>query len=182
MTDHTDDRKVRSGRWRRVRGAALATAALAVWGAVVFAPVPASAARDGAPGATHAGVHPAAVGAPGQVPGEQPGVQRWLTLREGLQIELNNAIVAVRTLDRSDRAGATARCQRLLRVAGALTVFAGAPAANVDRLAKAGMQKFVTGAQACLGGNYDSALATIQAGLDERTAAQDALDATLMGH
>jgi len=125
-------------------------------------------------------VAPAAAAA-AAVPGEEPGVQRWLKAREKLQIELVNSAVAVTKLDPAAGRPRDNSCARLAAVTAALNAFAGAPSAQLDQLTRAGLAKFTDGAKACLAGDVPGAITTVKAGLAERAAALDALDDVLEG-
>lgn len=141
--------------------------------AVLFVVVTPPGAAVAPPGAA-----PAALGA--SAPGVQPPVQKWFKDREALQIELNNALVLAQKLPR--QAGAAAPiCARVAKVARAMAVLAKVPAAGLDAPVRAGIDKFELGAAACLKGDLPQAEQLMAAGLADRAAAQDQIDAILDG-
>ena len=162
-------------RWRTPAVAGAAALAVVLLFAGRSSSPPAVAPQDAS-----AVVAPAAA-AVAAVPGEEPGVQRWLKAREKLQIELVDAAVAVTKLDPAARRPRDNSCARLAAVTTALNAFAAAPSAPVDQLTRAGLARFTDGAKACLAADVPTAIAAVKAGLAERAAALDALDAVLEG-
>jgi len=163
-------------RWRipAVAGAAALAVALLLVGRV--SPSPAVPPPD------HASAEVARAAAVAtEVPGAEPGLQRWLKAREKLQIELVDAAVAVTKLDPAAGRPRDNSCARLAAVSTALNAFAAAPSAPVDKLTRAGLAKFTDGAKACLAGDVATAIVTVKAGLAERADALNALDAVLEG-
>jgi uncharacterized membrane protein len=132
------------------------------------------------------GVSPAAdagPAAPAQgavVPGLDPPVQRWFKDREGLRIELNNALQQTQKLPRPASAARPA-CTRLLKAAGLLTAFSRVPSAPLDVPVRAGLDQFVQGATACLAGDLPRAEQLIAQGLAARTAVSEQIDEILDG-
>lgn len=103
-------RQAASRRWG-VMTRRLVPAAVAATAAVLVGVLPAA-------GAPQVGSAPT-VAAPAAVPGTDPAVQKWFKAREGLQIELNNALLPAMRLPRPASA-ARPVCTRLLRAAGVL--------------------------------------------------------------
>lgn len=165
--------QVRQPTGRRWRRTLLITVAVASAVAVVAGQSVAAAS---------AGAVPAVQGDPVQTVPDAPGLQRWLKQREALQIELNNAIVAVLKLDPAVRKPGQAPCVRLAKATAALNAVNIAPSTDVESLGRVGLNRFTDGARTCLTGDIPHAITTVQAGLDERAAATDALDHALTGH
>jgi hypothetical protein len=113
-------------------------------------------------------------------PGIDPAVQRWFKNREGLQIELNNALLGAQKLPRP-AAAARPVCTRLLRASAALSAYSRLPAASLDTLVRAGLDSFVKAATTCLAGDLATAEQLVARGLAERAAVSEQIDETLDG-
>jgi hypothetical protein len=140
--------------------------------AVLVGVLPASGAPAAAPVPGTAQAVPA--------PGIDPAVQRWFKNREGLQIELNNALLAAQKLPRP-AAAARPVCTRLLKVATALSAYGRLPAAPLDTLVRTGLDSFVKAATTCLAGDLATAEQLVARGLAERAAVSEKIDETLDG-
>jgi hypothetical protein len=121
-----------------------------------------------------------AVGQSGPAPGIEPAVQRWFKNREGLQIELNNALLAAQKLPRP-AAAARPVCTRLLRAATTLSAYGRLPSTPLDALVRTGLDTFVKAATTCLAGDLPTAERLVAQGLAERTAVSEKIDETLDG-
>jgi len=72
--------------------------------------------------------------------------------------------------------------QEKLRAASVVLIGCGALGTVIaDQLTRAGLARFTDGAKACLAADVPTAIAAVKAGLAERAAALDALDAVLEG-
>lgn len=119
-----------------------------------------------------------AAGAP---PGNRADVQRWLKAREKAQIELNDALVPV-VQNRIGSAGPnSAECRRLNAAVLALEAQGRAPVAEIDELARAGLDKIEQAAAACLAGDVARTQRLAAEGLAERADASLPLDEALEG-
>lgn len=114
------------------------------------------------------------------VPGTNPAVQQWLKQREGLQIELNNALLTVQQLDPA-AAGALANCERLATVTAALLVFPPPPEPKLSGPSRAGLEQFARASAACLGRDFATAQRLVADGLAARVVAQVEIDHVLDG-
>jgi hypothetical protein len=148
-------------------------------------------AAVGAAAVVALGVIPAADAAPaadarsvpvrsGPVPGTDPAVQRWFKDRDGLQIELNDALVDARHLPRPVSA-ARPVCIRLLRAAGVLAALSRVPSPALEVPVRAGLDTFVRAATTCLAGNLPGAEQLVAQGLAARTAVTEQIDEILDG-
>jgi hypothetical protein len=133
----------------------------------------------GAPPAADAGPAPIPAQVP-PVPGTDPAVQKWFKDREGLQIELNNALVQTQKLPRPASAARPA-CTRLLKAAGLLNALSRVPAGALEAPVRAGLDQFVRGATTCLAGDLGGAEQLIAQGLAARTAVSEQIDEILDG-
>ena len=123
--------------------------------------------------------HPSAEAA-GAPPGNRD-VQRWLKAREKAQIELNDALVPV-VQNRIGSAGPnSAECRRLNAAVLALKAQGRAPVAEIDELARAGLDKIEQAAAACLAGDVASTQRLAAEGLAERADASLPLDEAMEG-
>ena len=119
-----------------------------------------------------------AAGAP---PGNRADVQKWFKAREKAQLELNDALVPV-VQNRIGNAGPTsAPCRRLDAAVKALRAQDRAPVANIDELARAGLDKIEQAANACLAGDLAGSRRLAMEGLAERADASLPLDEALEG-
>ena len=119
-----------------------------------------------------------AAGAP---PGNRADVQRWLKAREKAQIELNDALVPVVQSRLSSGGPNSAPCRRLNAAVLALQAQGRAPVAEIDELARAGLDKIGQAATACLAGDVAGAQRLAAEGLAERADASLPLDEALEG-
>jgi hypothetical protein len=166
-----DRRRDTSRSWaavtRRVAPAAAVAAAVVLLGVVPAAgapsvpPVPAAAQQ-------------------GPVPGTDPAVQKWFKAREGLQIELNNALLPAQHLPRPAGA-ARPVCTRLLRAAGVLAALSRVPSLPLQEPVRAGLDTFVRAATTCLAGDLPQAEQLVAQGLAARTAVSEQIDEILDG-
>jgi hypothetical protein len=114
-------------------------------------------------------------------PGNRADVQKWFKAREKAQIELNNALVPV-VQDKIGSAGPTsAQCRRLNAAVLALKAQGRAPVAEIDELARAGLDKIEQAATACLAGDAAGAQRLAAEGLAARADASLPLDEALEG-
>jgi hypothetical protein len=113
--------------------------------------------------------------------GNRADVQKWFKTREKAQIELNNALVPV-VQDKLGSVGRTsAQCRRLNAAVLALKAQGRAPVAEIDELARAGLDKIEQAATACLAGDAAAAQRLAAQGLAERAEASLPLDEALEG-
>ncbi len=135
-----------------------------------------------AAGAPQAGGAPAAPPAaqPGSAPGIDPAVQKWFKDREGLQIDLNNALLPAQKLPRP-LAAARPVCSRLLKAAGVLAALSRVPSTPLEAPVRAGLDTFVQAATTCLAGDLPQAEQLVAQGLAARTAVSEQIDEILDG-
>jgi hypothetical protein len=114
-------------------------------------------------------------------PGNRADVQRWFKAREKAQIELNDALVPVVQKTLGSGGPASAECRRLNAAVQALKAQDRAPVAEIDELARAGLDKIEQAATACLAGDVASAERLAAEGLAERADASLPLDEALEG-
>jgi hypothetical protein len=119
-----------------------------------------------------------AAGAP---PGNRADVQKWFKAREKAQLELNDALVPV-VQNRIGNGGPTSGpCRRLNAAVKALQAQDRAPVAEIDELARAGLDKIEQAATACLAGDVAGTQRLAAEGLAERADATLPLDEALEG-
>jgi hypothetical protein len=169
-----DRRPGPSRPWAAVTRRVAPVAAVAA-AAVMLGVLPAA----GAPSAPDARPLPAA-GQDSPVPGTDPSVQKWFKAREGLQIELNNALLPAQHLPRPASA-ARPICTRLLRAAGALAVLSRVPSLPLQEPVRAGLDTFVQAATTCLAGDLPKAEQLVAQGLAARAAVSEQIDEILDG-
>jgi hypothetical protein len=119
-----------------------------------------------------------AAGAP---PGNRADVQKWFKAREKAQIELNDALVPVVQNNIGSAGPTSAPCRRLDAAVKALEAQGRAPVAEIDELARAGLDKIEKAATACLAGDIAQAQRLAAEGLAERADASLPLDEALEG-
>lgn len=167
-------RRGASGRWG-VMSRRVASVVGAASVAVLVGVLPAA----GAPQAVGAQAAPAAL-QPGPAPGIDPAIQKWFKAREGLQIELNNALLPAQKLPRPLSA-ARPVCTRLLRIAGVLAALSRVPSTPLQTPVRAGLDTFVQAATTCLAGDLPKAEQLVAQGLAARTAVSEQIDEILDG-
>jgi hypothetical protein len=114
-------------------------------------------------------------------PGNRADVQRWFKAREKAQIELNDALVPVVQKTIGSGGPASAECRRLNAAVQALKKQNRAPVAEINELARAGLDKIEQAATACLAGDVARAQQLAVEGLAERADASLPLDEALEG-
>jgi hypothetical protein len=119
--------------------------------------------------------------AAGQPPGNRSDVQKWFKAREKAQIELNDALVPVVQKTIGSGGPNSAPCRRLNAAVLALKEQGRAPVAEIDELARAGLDKIEQAAKACLAGDVAGAERLALEGLAERADASLPLDEALEG-
>lgn len=133
-----------------------------------------------AAGAAPAATDRVAAAQAGPVPGTDPAVQKWFRDRDGLQIELNNALLPAQHLPRP-AAAARPVCTRLLKAAGVLSALSRVPSAPLQAPLRAGLDTFVQAATTCLAGDLPRAEQLVAQGLAARTAVSEQIDEILDG-
>lgn len=165
-TDQTRSRWPRRARmaWY-VAGLIVAIALLAVVINLATGPTPSQPPAEAAP----------------PPPGNRADVQKWFNAREKAQIGLNNALVPVVQKKLGNGGPSSAACRRLDAAVRALNAQGPAPIANVDELARAGLDKIEQAAKACIAGDVAGAERLAAEGLAERADAQLPLEEVLEG-
>ena len=156
---------------RRVRSAAYVGVLIAV---IAVLAVVINVSTGGSPS------QPAAEAA-GPPPGNRADVQKWFKAREKAQIELNDALVPVVQNRLGSGGPNSAPCRRLNAAIRALQAQGPAPVAEIDELARAGLDKIKEAATACLAGDVAGAQRLAAEGLAERADATLPLDEALEG-
>jgi len=105
-----------------------------------------------------------------------PQLQQFLWKRDRVQVELNDALVALK-----DKKANPAACNRLNAALNRMDALGHAPVAKVDVLLRVGQDQFRQAATACLSGDLTAAYALVAQGLAARSPAYNELDDVLEG-
>ncbi|GAB2831958.1 hypothetical protein [Lentzea nigeriaca] len=108
-------------------------------------------------------------------PGENPAVQRWFKSREKLQIELNDALQAARSLT----APSSAVCARLTVATFRFGLGSTVPEVKLQPYVYAGLPEFMQAAQACTAGDLATMRQRMDEGAASRSTALDHIDEIL---
>jgi hypothetical protein len=114
-------------------------------------------------------------------PGVRPDVQSWFKSRDKALVELNNALVPIVQGRLSSPGAGSPECRRVDAAIKALEARGHAPHAEVDRLARAGEDKLVEAASACLSGDLTTTQQLVAQAMSERAAASLPLEDALEG-